>query len=260
MSLTVSCRLGGAVQTLCAAALVVAAGLPFAAQCADGDEPKEEEIRFELFRLEGQTYRLDRKTGEFLKLIRGADGRLIGVRERVQIVETEPKKVQRSGPKGEVPPEENGAAQIQPGIDRETRKKKLGDIEVFGEDGKPIPFQVYDTDRKDSLPAIASYQDRISTIQALDIGERITGNILVKNLGEKKLKALELTLSIPVVGLEKPDEHRFLFADKPGFPPPPQPGTGKDILALLQKVDLPSPPGGVKGALVLRVSYIKFAE
>ena len=75
---------------------------------------------------------------------------------------------------------------------------------------------------------------------------------MVRNNGDKKLKALELTLSIPVSGKGKPEERRFLFVDKmKDFIAPPQPG--KDSPALLQRVDIPSPPGEIKGVPELRI-------
>jgi hypothetical protein len=110
------------------------------------------------------------------------------------------------------------------------------------------------------LPDIASYEKELARSLVLKSDERIVGIIMVTNKGTRKIEKLELTLAVPVIGKEKPDEHRFVFAER-GPVAPPQPGVnGMDGTTLMQKVDLPSPPGGVKGNPDLRVSYIKFRE
>ena len=59
----------------------------------------------------------------------------------------------------------------------------------------------------------------------------------------------------------RPEEHRFLYLDRPGQAGPPQPSEGgREGNAVLQKVDLPCPPGGLKCSPVLKVTCLKFAE
>ncbi|MCY3021285.1 MAG: hypothetical protein NTW87_19905 [Planctomycetota bacterium] len=232
---------------------------------AEGDDdaarPPEEDIRYDIIKVKGETYRFDRKTGEFLKLIMTKDG-VVGVREKVRIVDRE-RAADRPKAASQPPVIEGddpGMAQFD-----ENRKKKktagAAEIEYYDDQGNNITYQITDPEREAARGVIAAYQNSMSFVQTLDLRDRIIGNILVRNNGDKKLKVLELTLVIPVVGREKAEEHRFLFVDKAGFPAPPQPASGgKEGLALLHKVDLPSPPGRVMGSPVLKISYMKFGE
>ena len=211
--------------------------------------------------MNGVLHRFDRKSGALEKLQPGAEG-LIWVSVDVRVTDKAPaKKVTAenqpkiSTPTPPYPPRTNSEnAQIG--------DKKSSAPRIFDDKDQDITDLVTDFDRRSSIPDIAAYEKKTSLSHTVQIGERITGNILVRNLGDRRLKALELTMLVPVIGRDKPEEHRFLFLDsKQGYISPPQPSaTGKDAEALLQKVDLPCPAGGVKGSPELRITHIKFAE
>jgi len=238
--------------------LAAALGCAWAAS-AEGDEEAntpQEDIRFDLFKADGEVYRFDRKTGQILKIVKTKDG-FMAVPQPVQIVG---KLAARNKPDAPNPVKSTNQAEMAQ-FDTPPKKASAATIEFFDDQGNDITYQVSDQEREAAKGTILAYRDGLSLLQTLDIGERISGNILVRNIGERKLKVLELTLQVPIVGRDKPEEHRFLYADRPGQAGPPQPtGAGKEGNVVLQKVDLPCPPGGLKGSPVLKVSYLKFAE
>jgi hypothetical protein len=229
---------------------------------AEGDDeanPPQEDIRFDLFKADGEVYRFDRKTGEILKIVKTKEG-FMAVPQPVLIAGKSATRAKPDAPRSAKGANETETAQSDPST------KKLATcvppIQFFNEQGEDITYEVSDQDREAAKGTILAYRDGLSLLQTLDIGERISGNVLVRNIGERRLKVLELTLQVPVVGRDKPEEHRFLYVDRPGKEDvPPQPtGGGKEGKHLLQKIDLPSPPGGIKGSPILRVSYLKFAD
>jgi hypothetical protein len=242
----------------CQAVLLILSSVICASAYAEGvDEPN----RYDSFTISGVLHRFDRKTGALEKLIIGADGvpywANVTVRysENAPIKKATPEKVTAENqPKVTVPKTNSENAQIG--------EKKSSAPRIFDDKDQDITDLVTEFDRRSSIPDISAYEKKTSLSHTVQIGERITGNILVRNLGDRRLKALELTMFVPVIGREKPEEHRFLFLDsKTGYVSPPQPSaTGKEAESLLQKVDLPCPAGGVKGSPELRITHIKFAE
>ena len=225
---------------------------------AEGDEPsdpRQEDIRFDLFKADGEVYRFDRKTGEILKIVKTKDG-FMAERQSIRIVGKLPPKGKPEAPRPVNETDETETAQPD-----SRPKKAAATIEFFDDQGNDITYQITDQEREASKAAIQTYREGLSLSHTLQMGERITGGILVRNIGGKKLKALELLLQVPTVGRDKPEEHRFLYVDRPGQPGPPQPATaGNDGNYVLQKVDLPCPPGGLNGSPDLKVSYLKFAD
>jgi hypothetical protein len=240
----------------CQAVLLIVSSLICASAFAEGvDEPN----RYDSFTINGVLHRFDRKTGALEKLQVGADG-ASWARVEVRVTDKAPsvKATAENQPKLTTPPYPPKANSENAQIG----EKKSSAPRIFDDKDQDITDVVTEFDRRTSIPDISAYEKKTSLSHTVQIGERITGNILVRNLGERKLKALELTMFVPVIGREKPEEHRFLFLDgKTGYISPPQPSaTGKDAEALLQKVDLPCPAGGVKGSPELRITHIKFAE
>lgn len=234
------------------------------AAAAEGDEdanPPQEDIRFDLFKADGEVFRFDRKTGEILKIVKTKEG-FVAVPQPVRIVGKLLGKIKPDLPFALPQTSVKGASEAgMAQFDSSAKKPSGATIEFFDEQGNDITYQVTDQDREAAKGAILAYQDSLSLIQTLDSRDKISGNILVRNKGEKKLKVLELTLQIHIVGREKPEEHRFLYVDRPGEAGPPQPAEGgREGNAVLQKVDLPCPPGGLMGSPVVKVSYLKFAE
>ena len=222
-------------------------------------EGVDEALRYDSFTMDGVLHRFDKKTGALEKLAKVESG-LAWTKVEVQISSVTPAaKSPLSTTSDNAHLNEMGHMQ-QPSEDRIV-KGTAASFRFFDEQDNDITDAVTDADRKGSLQAITSYENKLSLSHTVQIGDKITGNILVKNLGDKRLRVLELTMQVPVIGREKHEEHRFLFIDKVGAVNPPQPGSGgKEACALLQKVDFQSPAGGVKGSPDLRVSYIRFAE
>ncbi len=120
---------------------------------------------------------------------------------------------------------------------------------------------ITDTDRKEAAATIASYEKKLSILHTLRFSSRIEGTILVRNTGDRRIKMLELTLSLPVSGQSKIEEQRLLFVDKTGSVAPPKPANPTQGTSALMKVDLPCPSGAVGAELPeLQVSYLQFAE
>ncbi|MGD0090718.1 MAG: hypothetical protein ABSE73_12430 [Planctomycetota bacterium] len=219
-------------------------------------DPPAEDIRYDLLKMEGKVYRFDRKTSEINELVRTKAG-----------FDLVPQPVHQVPPRpaGETPlalprtgriPDDTAPPQADA-----TPKKAKAPIEIFDDQGNDITYQITDQDREAAKGAIQAYREELSLSHSLDMGERIKGSFLVRNRGNRRLKVLELLLQAPVAGHDKPEEHRFLYVDRPGQPGPPQPATaGNEGNFILQKVDIPSPPGGLKGQPDLKVSYLKFAD
>ncbi len=215
-----------------------------------------DDVRYELVKNGKELLRFDKKTGEMCRMEKNDDGTISWVAIPVRkgnAVATKPKEPK---PAPTIAPEET--AQLR----QEEPKRKLAAPGIEDELGQNIAELVTDYDRRASLSAISSYERNLSVCNAVQIGDRIAGMFLIKNKGDKKLKMLELTMLVPVVGRDKPEEHRFLFVDKPGATnSPPQPAPpGKEPEALLQKVDIPCPAGHAKGSADLKVTFVKFAD
>jgi hypothetical protein len=231
--------------------LLVSAFFCGAAHAEGVDKP----FRYDSFTMDGSLHRFDRETGVLEKLQHTPDG-LVWVPVEVRVSMKAPEKK---------PSEAKVAIPAPPKANSENAtigEKKKGGIRIFDPNDQDITDIVTDFDRRASIADISAYERKTSLSHTVQIGDRITGNILVRNLGDRRLEKLELTLVVPVIGTDKPEMHRFLFIDKrEGYVSPPQPSsTGKDAEALLQKVDLPCPAGGVKGSPELRITHIKFAE
>ena len=216
--------------------------------CAEGDD-----IRYETFKMDdGIRYRFDRVTGKMDRLEKDGEGLvwvLVPIRQgkkSAELVKPVAPAIQTT--QSDKPDNTDMAALGEP--------KKKSPIKMEDDKGNDITDVVSDFDRKNAEADIVGYMDKISFPSALKSGDRITGTMLLRNTGDRKLRQLELSLYIPVVGCDKPEISRFLFTDKPGSVPPPQPSG----LPLKQDIDLPSPPGAGKGLPELRVTYVRFAD
>jgi len=230
-------------------------------------EPEDvgDDMRYELLKMKGANYRFDRKTGLLEKWVEMPDGKW-GL-EKVPTISTGPRTVPGSTgsrttpvipdslpPRGIPAPPHPINSEGMSSFERTPRPKRP--IVLEGEDGKPIPDTLTPKDRVEAQSDITNYERKLSLSHNLRIEDKISGIILLKNIGDRRLKMLEVTLVVPVVGQEKPTEHHFLYVDKPGSIAPCQP----ESPAHLQTVDVPSPGGGIKSGLELKISYIKFAE
>jgi hypothetical protein len=206
------------------------------------------ERRFEIIKGAGGTYRMDLNSGELeiLKFDENGDPFWQKTRSR----------------QGKVQKPQEGPVIESSTIDESSKKKKSTEApDLVGPDGKPLAPVILEENRRDAAGDISAYDKSLSVCNAVQIGDRITGTFMIKNRGERKIKTLELTMFIPVVGQEKPQAYRFLFADHPDLTSPPKPSApGHDPEALLQRVDIPCPAGHARGNTDLKVTYIKFAD
>lgn len=219
----------------------------------------EQNKRYDSFMMDGALHRLDLITGNVQKLTKLANGALQWVAVDVQSSDA----VAAPGSAPALPSELPTSVQVKiPAPPYQVQNaanvgRRAPTIE--DEDGNVISDAVTSDDRKACVPLIASYENKVSLSHTVQIGDKITGNILIKNIGDRRIKVLELTMFVPIIGRDKPEEHHFMFKDQPGSTTPPQPGSnGRDPTALLQKVDIPCPSGGVKGAPELKISFIRF--
>jgi len=223
-------------------------------QAAQGVEKNK---RFDSFMMDGALHRLDLITGNVQKLSKLPTGALQWVSVDVQSSDA-PASTQLIPP-SELPTSVQAKLpappyQVQNAANTGRRAPTIED-----EDGNVISDVVTSDDRKNCVPLIATYESKVSLSHTVQIGDKITGNILIKNIGDRRIKTLELTMFVPIIGRDKPEEHHFMFKDQPGSTTPPQPGSnGRDPVALLQKVDIPCPSGGVKGSPELKISFIRF--
>ena len=207
--------------------------------------------------------RFDRITGEIEKLV-GNGGAYEWVKVPVRRSEKPPTidvpvAVTSNNTKGSIPPALPPVGSTPPrqtGMANLSESKTKSGIKLFDDQGNDVTDAITDFDRKRNEADVAGYENKLSMPHTIQMGDRVTGTILLRNTGERKLKQLEVTLFIPVIGKEKPEVSHFLFTNKPGFVSPPQPG-GE---ALIQKVDIPSPGGSGKAIPELKVTYIRFEE
>jgi len=124
----------------------------------------------------------------------------------------------------------------------------LDDIQRVEED------TITDSDRKYAEERIARSAHYFSTMQAIRVGAHFGGTLNIRYSGDRKIKLLEYTLTVKVEGVDKPVEHRLLFANKDGTVPPPE--SGKN--SALMQVRLPGLSGTPKGAAELKLTYLEF--
>ena len=250
-------RLNGLYQDSSKLAWLVVVALLFVAVPSSRAEEETPDVRYELIKNGKELLRFDKSTGELSRMEKNEDGTiswvLIPVRP-TKLIASKPKELK---PAPRIAPDESATVQRA-----EETRKTIPAPQLFTEDGQDLSEVITDYDRRSAISTIAGYEKNLSVCHTVQIGDRIAGTFLIKNKGDKKLKMLELTMMIPVVGAEKPEIHRFLFVDKPGStnaPPQPAPA-GKEPEALLQKVDIPCPAGHAKGSADLKVTFVKFAD
>ena len=248
-----------------------------------------EENRFKGWIEENVFYRFDNQTGEIFKLVKPATGSPAWV--KCDVVEPKLPQVAKSAPLPSAPmqsmqfPNTNNSApapvaprQHFPGqsgsiIDPDAMlslnndqpvspKPQTGSrqIELFDEFGTNITNKIDDSDRLAARPAINGYDSLHVSHTLKTTGDRISGIIILDNKGNRKIAMLELTMTVHVIGKDKPIEHkRFIFADK-GDEKPPVPSFGSSGMSVLKKVDVPTPAGVINGMPEVRVTYIKFDD
>jgi hypothetical protein len=210
-------------------------------------------VPYKFFEQDDTMYRIHKTTG---KVERMSIKNAVVVWTEVQQSSQAPTEPKRPNPNTQPATQPGEVTNAQIGETKKTPK-----IDIEDENGNKLPEIIGDSDRKAALADIASYEKDLSANAVVISGERLTGQIFVRNKGARKIKKLEVTLVVPV-NKDKPEEHHFLYTDGAGGMNPPQPAsTGSDSLSfLVQKVDLPCPAGGVKGNCEVKVTYIKFYD
>jgi hypothetical protein len=255
MSLTLS--RWPAVLVLC---LIASASL-----CRDAaaESTVEETMRYEIFTAEGSRFRFDKKTGDLFKL-EFHNAIPMWVKQDVRYAEAGATAASTQQPAAKSSGDTQPAAKSN--VDS-TCVAPTGHatptgpvIQIFDDENNDVTPLVSDGDRKNATAVIAGYENKLSILQTVKVGDKIEGTIMVRNSGEKRLRLLELTLSLNVNGKEKPEEHRLLFVEKKGNVSPPQPSTKGADGAALMRVNIPCPAGGVKGSPELKLTYLQFAD
>jgi hypothetical protein len=244
--------------------LLVTAG---SVRAAGAEEDKT--FKYELLNMEGSRYRFNKESGDLEKLVLGNNG-VSWVKQSVQgITSQAPTQVKSSAStivtEKRIPEtiktSSGTTATCIPSPNSGPRDPLEPEIRFYDDKNEDITDVITDDTRRASAPTITNYENKLSIAQSFNIADRITGTIMVRNSGDKRLRALELTMSVVVNGKSKPEERHFLFVDKLGSTPPPQPGgNGKEGMPLLQKVDIATPAGEIKGSPELRITFIQFAD
>lgn len=228
-------------------------------------------FKFELLTMEGSRYRFNKETGDLEKLVLGNAG-VSWVKQSVQgITSQAPTQVKTTATSATTAMTEKHVETIKTSMGSSATCIPVPnagphdplepEIRFYDDKNEDITDVITDDIRRASTPTITNYENKLSIAQSFNISDRISGTIMVRNSGDRRLRAMELTMSIPVNGKAKPEERHFLFVDKLGSTPPPQPGAnGKEGMPLLQKVDIATPAGDIKGSPELRITYIQFAE
>ncbi|MFH0939000.1 MAG: hypothetical protein V1899_06945 [Planctomycetota bacterium] len=239
-------------NSLILSALVILGVCSFSRAGEAGDDQKSGKNIYFYWERDGVPFRFDMRTNKAEKLVFTANG-FVAIEVPINVSDQPPtsQKIAKSN---------ENKKEIGLAVMDNTNKKSPNRIRIENAAGQDITDEITDTDRKTALPDIAGYEKELATSLVLKSDDRINGIIMVTNKGARKIEKLELTLAVPINGKEKPEEHRFLFAEKGPVAPPPPSANGADGATLMQKVDLPSPPGGVKGNPNLKISYIKFCD
>lgn len=218
---------------------------------------------YDSFMMDGTLHRFDKRNGKLQKMTRSPNG-LQWV--EVKVIEAQPTSAapepvaqNQPDPSPYIPdsvrnqqPQQGNSASL--GVGPRRGGAPVIDDDETPQAAKPATEEITPEVRRDNLPTIASYENKVMPSHAIQIGERMKGNIFMKNVGDRRIKVMELTMFVHVKGLEKPEEHHIVFANKPGFIAPPQPSAN----ALLYKVDMPAPSGEVKGPPDVKITYLQF--
>lgn len=248
---------------------------PAAAEEGGNGDADKTEYRYRFERIGGKLYRLDRKTGLVHRVLIGSDGikRLYPVpvgRRPVSPGENYPRGTAQTG---ETPARENSGRQGPARPRKPSNHKPViflnGENKNSTENKNPaasatelgIPAIISDEDRKQAAPLVESYAPKIRLSHVVnEVGGRLQIIMLVSNLGPRRLSALEVTVHMPVGSGKRAVERRCLLVARPGHTLPPEPAAkGRPAPSVVVRLDLPAPPGGNRGMVSDRVTYLAFA-
>lgn len=217
------------------------------AACALDQDGDKINFRWEILKIEGELFRFDRKTGELERIEVGKE-----------LKKVEPRTAPASEP--ERPRERPRPSNNAPIID------ELDGVKLAPENEYLVPREIGDAHRRACQRVLAEYAGNLGLISTTCIkGDRIQGLISVRNNGDRKLEALELTLEVPTPNPNTKDgveTFRFVLGYQPENPAkPPQPAKKPDEkpTSVYLKVDVQAPPGSV-GKPDLKPTYLKFSN
>ncbi|MCZ7648852.1 MAG: hypothetical protein M5U26_26945 [Planctomycetota bacterium] len=221
-------------RTLPVLLALLALGASSARAESKGDDEKDT-YRYEVIKVDGEIYKFDKKTGELIPLKAGAPAK-------------RPEPVESTKESARPEPRKNGLP-------------VLGGVEDAAPGEAYVPRALTDVHRTRAKDDLAAYRDNLGILSVLDIsGDRLRGTLNVSNKGQRKLLALELTISMVDGGGQKV-EHRVVMGPHPGQEPPPQPSRqqGEESKKAYLRVDFPA-PAGLRGKISVDPTYIKFDE
>ncbi len=258
-----------------------------------------DENRYKGWIEENVFYRFDNQTGEIYKLVKPATGAAIWM--KCDIVEPKPQVAKTPHLQTlQLPPEtcipqpnvvrpQPSAAIVEPDtLNPDRRVARSGSaprqIEVWNEFGKNITNEIDDADRTGCRSVINGYDALHVSHTLKTTGDRIKGIIILDNKGSRKIAMMELTMTVRVIGKDKPIAHkRFIFTDKADSAPliadaeisahtrfnstnkadtekPPAPSNGLSGMSVLKSVDIPTPSGVINGMPEISVTFIRFDD
>ena len=231
-----------------------------------------DENRYKGWIEENVFYRFDNQTGEIYKLVKPATGAAIWmkcdiVEPKLQVVKTPhlqtlPLPPESCIPQPNVVRPQPPAAIVEPDTqDRRVPRSGARQIEVWNEFGKNITNEIDDADRAGCRPAINGYDALHVSHTLKTTGDRIKGIIILDNKGTRKIAMMELTMTLHIIGKDKPIAHKhFIFSDKADLDKPPVPSNGLGGLSVLKSVDVPTPSGVISGMPEISVTFIRFDD
>jgi hypothetical protein len=238
-----------------------------AAEEGEGDKA---EYRYQFERIDGKLYRLDRRTGQVHLVVIGRDGI-----KRMHSVEAVFQPVS-AGSETKATPQTQMKSENVEKLSAPAQTKNTGpEIIVDGEEepaevksgpkktaATPAIFNPTPEDRRKTEALILAHSRDLSVSTAVqEVGDRLKVMLIVSNKGPRKIAAVEITVAVPTLNGERTEEHRRLLADRPGLIAPPEPTTAERVsVPAIVNFDLPAPPGGRKGSVTARVTYLAFAD
>ena len=241
-----------------------------------------EENRYKGWIEDNVFYRFDNQTGEIQKLVKPATGPALWA--KCDVADTKPQPV-KAPLHAQLPIVSNVAPQSSfvaplpvvkpqtaaivepdplPAINPDrpvARQGSLRQIEIWNEFGKNITNEIDDSDRDGCRSLINGYDALHVSHTLKTTGDRIKGIIILDNKGARKIAMMELTMTVRVIGKDKPIAHkRFIFTDKADVEKPPAPSNGLSGMSVLKSVDIPTPSGVINGMPEVSVTYIRFDD
>jgi hypothetical protein len=184
----------------------------------------------------------------------------------------QPERIVEHAPPRNEPPAASQAPVISFNTPAPTENANGVKVEMVGQEvvhsamGSPPaaggPLAISDAQRRQGEAQLRSYLNKLEVSAMLGVrGTDVTGQLGVRNNGNRPIEILELTIYIPTGSGATFKEERVLYLDRPGHPYPPQPSTnGEPPPMEYWRVETPAPGGGGNTPIKVIPTYIKFAD